>query len=154
MPWSSLPGPTAANWWTQLRRASPPAPAPSSENADVRILLADDNAINRKVALGQLRQLGFRADAVANGAEVLRAMGPESYDIVLMDCQMPEMDGYEATREIRERKIPVHIIAMTANAMEGDREECLLAGMDDYIAKPMRLPELKAALDRWRAGAR
>jgi signal transduction histidine kinase/DNA-binding response OmpR family regulator len=128
---------------------SPTAPV-LDENVDVNILLADDNTINRKVALGQLRQLGFRADGVTNGVEVLQAMERKAYDIVLMDCQMPQMDGYEATREIRARQIPVHIIAMTANAMEGDREECLHAGMDDYVAKPVRLPELKAALDRWK----
>ena len=142
-----------------LRLAQAPLPSPNAaakrnEPAEiepgVRILLADDNAINRKVALGQLRQLGFRADAAANGVEVLRQMERESYDVLLLDCQMPEMDGYEVTREIRARKIPMHIIAMTASAMEGDREACLSAGMDDYLAKPMRLPALKAVLDQWK----
>jgi two-component system sensor histidine kinase/response regulator len=138
----------------QASDAPPEAvPAPASENENVRILLADDNAINRKVALGQLRKLGFHAEAVADGAQVLRSLERESFDIVLMDCQMPEMDGYEATREIRARKIEVHIIAMTAHAMEGDRERCLLAGMDDYVSKPMRLPDLTAALERWSSAA-
>jgi len=105
-----------------------------------------------------LRKLGYRADAVANGAEVLEALRQIHYDVVLMDCQMPELDGYETTRRIRnfeqERlapfdwKMPLHVIAMTANAMEGDREKCLMAGMNDYLGKPVRLDELQAALAR------
>ena len=129
------------------------APVVSAENRSVRILIAEDNGVNRKVALGQLRQLGYRADCVANGAEVLDALSRLPYDIILMDCQMPEIDGYEATRRIREMKLPVHIIAMTANAMEGDREQCLAAGMNDYVPKPVRPGELNAALERWRCVA-
>ena len=106
--------------------------------------------MNRKVALGQLRKLGYRADAVANGLEALEALSRLPYDVVLMDCHMPEMDGYEASRRIRELRLPVHIIALTANAMEGDREECLAAGMDDYVPKPVRIAALKSALDRWK----
>jgi CheY-like chemotaxis protein len=105
-----------------------------------------------------LGKLGLHADAVANGAEVLAALRSIHYDVILMDCQMPELDGYEATRRIRQLeqervapfdwKSPLHVIAMTANALEGDREKCLLAGMNDYVGKPVRLEELRAALAR------
>lgn len=130
------------------------AETPPNENGTLRILLAEDNRINRKVALGQLRQLGYRVDAVEDGLEVLQALARRPYGLVLMDCQMPEVDGYEASRRIRKMGIPVYIIALTANAMEGDRQRCLAAGMNDYVAKPVRVSALKAALERWKWGRR
>jgi CheY-like chemotaxis protein/HPt (histidine-containing phosphotransfer) domain-containing protein len=122
-----------------------------------KILVAEDNPVNQRVALRQLQKLGFNADTVGNGKEALQALQRIRYDIVLMDCQMPELDGYEATRRIREiekrQKLgsgdkALRIIAMTANALSGDREECIEAGMNDYISKPVRMEELEAALDR------
>src|SRR6202035_4001104 len=116
-----------------------------------RLLLAEDNTINQRVALGNLRKLGYDADVANNGIEVLNALAKQRYDIILMDCQMPDMDGCEVTEEIRRRQRRENrtwIIAMTANAMVGDRERCLTAGMDDYISKPLRRAELHAALER------
>ena len=118
----------------------------------VRILVAEDNVINQKVTLAILRKLGYNGDAVANGAEALAALAHVPYDLVLMDCQMPEMDGYEATRHIREMVGPmshVPIVAVTAHAMVGDRERCEEAGMDDYITKPVTAAAIEAALQRW-----
>jgi signal transduction histidine kinase/AmiR/NasT family two-component response regulator len=129
--------------------------------AGARILLAEDNAVNQKVALALLKKLGCSADAVADGSEVLEALQRIPYTLVFMDCQMPEMDGFEATRLIRKRELdtrqpcpwksPVHIIALTASAMQGDREKCLSVGMNDYVSKPVRLGEIQAALERWQA---
>ena len=120
-----------------------------------RVLLAEDNVVNQKVALLMLGRLGFRADISADGNEVLDAVRRQPYDIILMDVQMPEMDGLEAARRLRARDSDPHtrpwIIAVTANAMQGDREACLTAGMDDYISKPINTEELSAALDRARA---
>ena len=125
--------------------------APPARCSPQRILLAEDNRVNQKVALRMLERLGYRADVAADGQEVLAALERVRYDVILMDVQMPEMDGLEATRQIGARyeaSARPRIIAMTANAMAGDRERCLAAGMDDYLSKPVRLKALDEALRR------
>jgi CheY-like chemotaxis protein len=149
---SELSAPT-----THLSQSNP-------QPAKARILLAEDNRINQLVAVSLLRKLGYGVDVVANGLAALEALNSNPYDIIFMDCQMPEMDGYSAARAIRLREqnsgqgsngiSPVYIIAITANAMEGDPEKCLAAGMNDYLSKPFRLPELQAALERRNENAR
>jgi CheY-like chemotaxis protein/HPt (histidine-containing phosphotransfer) domain-containing protein len=122
----------------------------------IRILIAEDNITNQMVALNILKKLGFRSDAVANGKEAVKALEMIPYDLVLMDVQMPEMDGFEATKEIRKREKdskPVPIIAMTAHAMKEDRERCLEAGMNDYVSKPVEPQKLLEAIERQLAGS-
>ena len=121
---------------------------------EARILLAEDNPTNQFVALAQLGKLGYKADAVANGAEALEALQQGRYDLVLMDCEMPVMDGYEATRRIRERgNSLVPIIALTANAMSGDRDRCIRAGMNDFLSKPVEMAQLADVLAKWTHGS-
>ncbi|HZN12195.1 MAG TPA: response regulator, partial [Blastocatellia bacterium] len=133
------------------RVTTAPVPVPAAAERPLRILLAEDNPINQRVALQLLERLGHRADVVVTGQEVIEALRRRAYDVVLLDVQMPEMDGLEAARRIcrewpRERR--PRLIAMTANAMPGDREECLAAGMDDYLSKPVQLADLRLALGR------
>jgi CheY-like chemotaxis protein/HPt (histidine-containing phosphotransfer) domain-containing protein len=130
--------------------------AEASAMAELRILVAEDNDINRRLAMFMLQKLGCQSDFASNGREAVEAWENVAYDVILMDCHMPILDGYSATRKIRElERLPAHagrhhtqIIAMTANAMRGDREKCLAAGMDDYISKPVRMELLQAALNK------
>jgi CheY-like chemotaxis protein len=115
----------------------------------LRILLAEDNVVNQKLALRILQQMGYRADLASNGLEAVESVERQAYDVVLMDVQMPEMDGLEAARKICARWGPAErprIVAMTANAMQGDRDLCLASGMDDYLTKPIRVERLVEAL--------
>jgi signal transduction histidine kinase/CheY-like chemotaxis protein len=131
-------------------KASPPPPA---EPASLRILVAEDNPVNQKVTLHQIRSLGYQAEAVVNGAEVMTALQRQSYDVVFLDLFMPVMDGMAAARQIRRdlpRETQPWLVALTANAMPGDREACLTGGMDDYLSKPLVPSELAAALVRAR----
>lgn len=120
----------------------------------LRVLLAEDNPVNRKIAVAMLERIGCSVDVVGDGEAAVNQIRTASYDLVLMDCQMPVLDGFDATRAIREQeretgagRIP--IIALTASALTGDREACLAAGMDDYIAKPFRLEHLQRVVNTW-----
>ena len=133
-------------------------PSQASTRKPVRVLVAEDSPLNLQVALMQLEKLGYPADSATDGTQVLETLGRANYDIILMDCQMPEMSGYEATWQIRDREKQqeetsgspprVYIIAMTANTEADNREKCRTSGMDDFILKPVQLPELEAALHR------
>jgi PAS domain S-box-containing protein len=140
--------------------SGPPVPVPKpavdamiEQRDELLILVAEDNPVNRKLALQQLKRLGYRGHAVGDGHEAIEAVATGAYALVLMDCQMPEVDGFEATREIRRaeagRGAHIPIVAMTANALEGDREACLAAGMDAYLAKPVQLSALRAVLEEF-----
>ncbi|MEW5884945.1 MAG: response regulator, partial [Armatimonadota bacterium] len=135
----------------EIARASAEATHQSSRSA--KVLVVEDNAVNRKVAARLLERLGHEVDCACNGKEALGMAQMNSYDLIFMDVQMPEMDGYAATAAIREWQqrhgIATPIIAMTAHAMEGDREKCLEAGMDDYLSKPVTLNRLADMLERW-----
>jgi signal transduction histidine kinase/ActR/RegA family two-component response regulator len=124
----------------------------STDLSNTRILVVEDTPANQKVILTMLQRLGYRADAVNDGQQALDQLAKQTYDIVLMDCQMPILDGYEATRKLRHQAYPLNqtiVIGVTAHAMVGDREKCLQAGMNDYLSKPIRMPELNALLKRW-----
>jgi PAS domain S-box-containing protein len=144
----------ASRLFADSRKVEPAEPAVERKLADelpLKVLLAEDNVVNQKVALGFLGRLGYRADLAANGLQVLAMIGKQSYDLILMDLQMPEMDGLEASREIHAHLPPDRIpkiIALTANALMRDRDRCMAAGMDDYIAKPVKMQELIDAIKR------
>ena len=144
------PAPIAAPRRTTRVGTTAPTPAPAVLG---RLLVTEDNATNQLVARAMLSKLGYRVDIAANGLEALAALERTSYAAVLMDCQMPEMDGYTATAAIRRSEIRsghhTPIIAVTAGAFEGDQQRCLAAGMDDYISKPIKLIELEDMLNKW-----
>jgi CheY-like chemotaxis protein len=137
-----------------IRKAEVRHKTDNGEDRDhaLRILLAEDNPVNQMVMLKMLNKLGYQADVAANGTEVLRSLELQHYDLILMDIQMPEMDGFKAAMAIRKLWTSADqpkIIAITAYALKGDREKCLAAGMDDYISKPVKLDELRTVLESY-----
>jgi CheY-like chemotaxis protein len=117
-----------------------------------RVLLAEDNPVNQKVMVRTLEKLGYRVDVAKDGREAVKAVQGGDYDLVLMDCEMPELDGYEATRVIRDAEVDeqhIPIVALTANVMDGNREKCLQCGMDDHVIKPVKRQVLAEVLTRW-----
>ena len=150
-----------STFWFQvaLPLAEPPAEQQLPDAGGVlpcsgfRVLLAEDNVVNQKVATHLLKKMGAQVDVVANGREALEMANHLHYDVILMDCQMPEMDGYEATRRIRSQNQTVPIIALTAHAMKGDRQHCLEAGMNDYLSKPISNEALRQTLASWLGNA-
>jgi signal transduction histidine kinase/CheY-like chemotaxis protein len=165
----SMPGQGSTFWFavplpidSELHPAGPPQATISTVRAAAldrsaqvggRVLLAEDNIVNQRVAVRILEKLGYCIDIAANGREAIEAFRRIPYDLILMDCQMPELDGFAATEAIRRGEAPgehVPIIAMTAGAMQGDRERCIAAGMDDYLPKPVTLDRLITTIDRWR----
>jgi CheY-like chemotaxis protein len=147
----------AARGGTHLtaRRLAPASGAPATlrtVGSRPRVLVAEDNPVNQRVAVRMLERLGLGADVAADGREAIESFSRQPYAAILMDCQMPELDGFEATARIRAREETGHhtpIVAMTAAAMRGDRERCLAAGMDDYLSKPITIESLQAVLERW-----
>jgi CheY-like chemotaxis protein len=131
----------------------PQKTSPESPRSHAKVLVAEDNVVNQKLTTRMLEKYGCRVDVATNGYEAVVASARVAYDCIFMDCQMPEMDGFAATAAIRQREVQtgahVPIIAMTANAMQGDREQCLHAGMDDYVAKPAKAEDLKMLLQKW-----
>jgi CheY-like chemotaxis protein len=139
-----------------LNRNQPGAENQQGSEGQIRILVAEDNPVNQKVVLKQLQSLGYQAEVVNNGQEALDRLAEHEYDIVLMDCQMPVMDGYRATQEVRLREGDskhTTIIAITANAMPEDRDRCLNSGMDDYMSKPASREDLRKKVELWTRGA-
>jgi CheY-like chemotaxis protein len=156
--WFTLPVRAPLNTSSRNAQPVPPpaAPLPTQQSAKGRLLLVEDNVVNQKLALRILQQMGYRADLASNGLEAIESVRRQTYDVVLMDVQMPEMDGLDAAREICARWQPnerPRIVAMTANAMQGDRDMCLAAGMDDYVTKPIRVERLVEALNQVRPRA-
>jgi CheY-like chemotaxis protein len=134
------------------RKAKAPAPVFDRAQNSLRILVAEDNLVNQKVALAMLGKMGHQVTIANNGVDAIALSGDGEFDLILMDVQMPEMDGFEATRQIRRRELGgrrhLPIIAMTANAMDGDRERCMASGMDDYISKPINSQSLAETISR------